>query len=70
LFDDVGGFQHTEYRDIELNFKIGVLKELHKRQLITREDLDKVIAGLQHKATVTIIDKKIKSQRQNKKESI
>jgi len=38
--------QQTEYRGIELNFKVGVLKELHKRNLITREELDKAIAAV------------------------
>jgi len=32
---------------IELNFKIGVLKELHKRQLISRDELDKVIKAVE-----------------------
>jgi biotin synthase-related radical SAM superfamily protein len=29
------------------NFKIGVLKELHRRNLITREELDKAIIAVQ-----------------------
>jgi hypothetical protein len=28
---------------LELRFKIGVVKELHKRQLITKEEMDKAI---------------------------
>ncbi|MCL2173624.1 MAG: hypothetical protein FWB84_08360 [Candidatus Bathyarchaeota archaeon] len=28
---------------IELNFKIGVLKELYKQQLITKEELDRAL---------------------------
>jgi hypothetical protein len=31
---------------LELNFKIGVLKELHKRQLITKDELDKAVKAL------------------------
>jgi hypothetical protein len=53
LFDDMGGSQHAEYQDIVLNFKVGMLKELHKRQLITRGELNKAIAGMQHKASAT-----------------
>jgi len=30
-----------------MNFKIGVLRELHKRQLITREELTKAIKIIQ-----------------------
>jgi hypothetical protein len=28
---------------LELNFKIGILKELHKRQFISRAEMDKAI---------------------------
>ena len=33
----------SDFQNIELNFKIGVLKELHRRQLITKEEMDKTI---------------------------
>jgi hypothetical protein len=36
----------SNYQNIEQNFKIGVLKELHKRQLITREELEKSIKAI------------------------
>jgi hypothetical protein len=28
---------------LEVNFRIGVLKELHRRQLLTRDELDKAL---------------------------
>jgi hypothetical protein len=31
---------------LELNFKVGVLKELHRRQLLTREELEKAIKAI------------------------
>jgi len=31
---------------LEQNFKIDVLKELHKRQLITRDELEKAIKAI------------------------
>jgi hypothetical protein len=33
----------SDYDGIERNFKVGVLKELYKRQLITRDELEKAI---------------------------
>lgn len=36
----------SDSASIELNFKIGVLKELHKRNLITREELDRAIKAV------------------------
>jgi hypothetical protein len=29
--------------NLELRFKIGVMKELHRRQLITKEELEKAV---------------------------
>jgi hypothetical protein len=31
---------------LEMNFKIGVLRELHKRNLITREELEKALKAV------------------------
>ncbi|MCL2172987.1 MAG: hypothetical protein LBH62_01170 [Nitrososphaerota archaeon] len=31
---------------IMLNFEIGILKELHKRQLLTRDELDRAIKNV------------------------
>jgi hypothetical protein len=31
---------------IEQNFKVGVIKELHRRKLITREELEKALKAL------------------------
>jgi hypothetical protein len=39
---------------IEPNFKIGILKELHERQLITRAELEKATKSI----TTTCNDKK------------
>jgi hypothetical protein len=36
----------SDYQNIELNFKIGVLKELHRRELITKEELEKAIKSI------------------------
>ena len=36
----------SDSASLEMNFKIGVLKELHKRNLITREELDTAIKKL------------------------
>jgi hypothetical protein len=36
----------SETQGIEQNFKIGVLKELHKRNLITSEELDRAIKSI------------------------
>jgi len=33
----------SESTSLEQRFKIGVLKELHKRELITKEELEKAI---------------------------
>jgi len=33
----------SDTENIVLNFKVGTLKELHKRNLITREELEKTI---------------------------
>jgi hypothetical protein len=33
----------SDYASLEIRFKIGILKELHKRQFITREELEKAI---------------------------
>jgi hypothetical protein len=33
----------SDYARVELGFKIGVLKELHRRELITRDELDRAI---------------------------
>jgi hypothetical protein len=34
------------YENIVFNFKVGTLKELYKRQLITREELEKAIKAV------------------------
>jgi len=36
----------SDTASIVLNFKIGILKELHKRQLITRDELEKAIKAV------------------------
>jgi hypothetical protein len=33
----------ANYQNIEQHFKVGILKELYKRQLITRAELEKAI---------------------------
>jgi hypothetical protein len=38
---------------LEMRFKIGVLKELHKRQLITREELDRAIKAVSGQQDMT-----------------
>jgi hypothetical protein len=37
----------SDYASVELNFKVGVLKELHKRQLISKDELDIAIKIVQ-----------------------
>jgi len=36
----------SNYASLEMRFKIGILKELHSRQLITREELEKAIKNM------------------------
>jgi hypothetical protein len=33
---------------LEMNFKVGVLKELHKRQLLTRDELEEAIKRIKN----------------------
>jgi len=33
----------SNYENIVLNFKVGTLKELHRRNLITREEMEKTL---------------------------
>jgi len=36
----------SDTASLELRFKIGVLKELHKRQLLTRDELERAIKSI------------------------
>jgi len=36
----------SDTENVVLNFKVGVLKELHRRQHITREELEKALKML------------------------
>jgi len=39
----------SDTASLEQNFKVGVLKELHRRELITKDELDRALKSLQAK---------------------
>jgi hypothetical protein len=37
----------SDSASLELNFKIGVLKELHKRELLSKDELDRALREIE-----------------------